>query len=639
MGTAKEHRCFACGTNWETGDRFCAECGESLGILQLALYLDTLPGREPQAPSFPSGSTPRSATPAEEQRLPGSPADYRAQLERAGIDASAIWIWDIGISLRIVNRLVVRDVFRLSDLLRLPAARQLAIRGLGPGSLDEAYGKVAALLAQGDETRERIRAWRGTPHDPMARIFGDDFVPHVESLGVECGTIALSSFPLPLRDRRMLKSRGFETLADFVPLTNLDVMRRVREPRPDLLDALWSACRSWLLVRSSPLPDVAARSPTTEDGAPPSSLKVHPDEAVEQSFTRMTNAVGSLQERPRLVLVQRFGLDVSEPRTLADIAHDVGVTRERVRQIEYKALQTLTRQRGAFVAARVGMEELCQELGLSWRNRDLAVALGKRYPRATWATAGHLRLLAAIFKEGAPDDKGIGGVEAAAVAVVSRTGPLTIEELSQRVTAMLEPTDLERFPSFDVAKRLETIGPVRRRNDGRYDLPSGSIDGVSDKRVRRLHAMVGVIERLGPSHFATIARELDDHLPSAYRLSERDVHAWLGRYDDVFVWAGRGRYGLTSHGVGIRADADASRAALPTGYRGKRRKGIGDEIAALLLEQGPLPLSEVTAHILTRFQVLPTSVLAAIQQDTARRFGFGDDRLVVLRAPEDRPAH
>jgi len=54
-------------------------------------------------------------------------------------------------------------------------------------------------------------------------------------------------------------------------------------------------------------------------------------------------ALALLRERERRIIVQRFGLDGGGRRTLAEIALQLGLTRERVRQLELAALRKLRR--------------------------------------------------------------------------------------------------------------------------------------------------------------------------------------------------------------------------------------------------------------------------------------------------------
>ena len=52
-------------------------------------------------------------------------------------------------------------------------------------------------------------------------------------------------------------------------------------------------------------------------------------------------ALGTLDDREQTVLVLRYGLDEKPPRTLSDVGEHLGITRERVRQIETRALGKL----------------------------------------------------------------------------------------------------------------------------------------------------------------------------------------------------------------------------------------------------------------------------------------------------------
>lgn len=71
-------------------------------------------------------------------------------------------------------------------------------------------------------------------------------------------------------------------------------------------------------------------------------------ELMRSSFARhVQNMVDGLDEKEREVLRMRFGLDGDEPRTLQEIGDALGVSRERIRQIESKAKEKLRRNREA----------------------------------------------------------------------------------------------------------------------------------------------------------------------------------------------------------------------------------------------------------------------------------------------------
>jgi RNA polymerase primary sigma factor len=70
-----------------------------------------------------------------------------------------------------------------------------------------------------------------------------------------------------------------------------------------------------------------------------------PDEEIEVSLRRqaLESILESLPKRERDVIVLRYGLNGSEPETLEAIGRKLGLTRERVRQIELETLRRLSR--------------------------------------------------------------------------------------------------------------------------------------------------------------------------------------------------------------------------------------------------------------------------------------------------------
>jgi len=111
-----------------------------------------------------------------------------------------------------------------------------------------------------------------------------------------------------------------------------------------LADALgWSLKRVKSVMAAMVETDSLDR-PVTDDGNTlasfiPGSHDTEGD-AVEREMNGEIHAlVGMLPERMQYIITRRFGFDGDRPRTLHDVGLELGITRERVRQLEAEALE------------------------------------------------------------------------------------------------------------------------------------------------------------------------------------------------------------------------------------------------------------------------------------------------------------
>jgi RNA polymerase primary sigma factor len=101
-------------------------------------------------------------------------------------------------------------------------------------------------------------------------------------------------------------------------------------------------------IRSIAQEPVSFQAPVGEDDGTLGDLiedadAVAPPDAAAQTlmFAELRDVLGSLGEREQHVLTMRFGLLDGTPRTLEEVGRELGVTRERIRQIENKTLAKL----------------------------------------------------------------------------------------------------------------------------------------------------------------------------------------------------------------------------------------------------------------------------------------------------------
>jgi RNA polymerase sigma factor (sigma-70 family) len=147
-----------------------------------------------------------------------------------------------------------------------------------------------------------------------------------------------------------------------LPVHMVDVVRTVREAELTLKEGLHRLPTvseiselsgldedKILIALSAPGDTVSLDRRVGEDGDAELGDFVS-DPSIEDPFASVTEtartqelakAIAMLDERERTVLVLRYGLDSNPSRTLSDVGDQLGVTRERVRQIETRALARL----------------------------------------------------------------------------------------------------------------------------------------------------------------------------------------------------------------------------------------------------------------------------------------------------------
>ncbi|HEY9713789.1 MAG TPA: sigma-70 family RNA polymerase sigma factor, partial [Chroococcales cyanobacterium] len=92
-------------------------------------------------------------------------------------------------------------------------------------------------------------------------------------------------------------------------------------------------------------------SDVIEDSSTP-----HPESSAEEWLLvkQVDNLLSTLNERERVVIKMRYGLIDDTPKSLEELSHIMGVSRERIRQIECRAMTKLRRD----VTARALLDTL-----------------------------------------------------------------------------------------------------------------------------------------------------------------------------------------------------------------------------------------------------------------------------------------
>lgn len=614
MALDDEIACPDCAGPALAADRYCPGCGYPLHAMA-------------------SSSQPETVGGDQAERLLG--ADFAERAALARVDIAAIWVTDLPVAQRVQRALMQAGCQILAEVAALPANATERMWSVGAKSVAELVDAANRVLVDGDRWSAVTRERAGGTDDPAAPALPRAARALAHQRLIDLSNVSLDQLDLSSRMLALAGGAGLRTLDDLRRMTNLQVRHRLGPFQTDASTVIAEATIRWadaVAGGASPIALVGAAADRSGEG---DGLESDAAEVLDPATAlhRIGVALAVLPERDRALLAHRFGLDGQPPLTLGEVGERLDLTRERVRQLEQRSLTQAQPLGSALAAARAAIDGFRRRLGLGWRDERLAKVLHRAAPGDP-DPAPLLRLVAATLPAGTAGEPGLGEFDEVVIAVLARSGPLPLADAAERVAAETDGADRARFPDLSVEDRLLLVGPGQVGDAG-YDLPPGPLDLPNDKRIRRLNALIGVLERGGPAHFRDIADGLSQRLPEEYRLDEGDVHAWLTRYSDRFVWVGKGRFALRSSNLGHRDDPALDEEEMgETGNR--RRRGVGDEIVTILRENGPMPLDDVVADVLERFQVAPSSVVVAVRHDRRRRFILDDEGWVALSDPDDR---
>lgn len=248
--------------------------------------------------------------------------------------------------------------------------------------------------------------------------------------------------------------------------------------------------------------------------------------------------ISDLSPRQKDVILERFGLNGGERKTLEAVGESFGVTRERVRQIQDGALSEIKNKTGNYPAVFQSLKKYFQQVG-DLRKED---AMLKELGEEKWQNQIYflLTLSNGFVRFGANRDfHPLWAAGAASLEKAQKTIFLLYQKLEEAKTP-LSLKELAKFASQNTSvleSYLEVSKKIQKNSEGVFglkDWPEINPRGVKDK------AYLLFKKTQEPLHFTKVANMIEGSLVQT-------VHNELIR-DPRFILVGRGMYALKEWG-------------------------------------------------------------------------------------------
>jgi len=510
----------------------------------------------------------------------GEPLDRLVQLRVA----------DLPISRHLFLALKSRGIGQLSELLQ---ARRLGqLKGLPAGQRQQleialqpylelwrrSLGRGTNRLGSADAAAES-----GGSGPSSESILGRELTEAEEEL---LRRLPVAELTLPVRAKGLVVTFGWNTALDLAAAP-LQAVRRQRNCGVRTIIGLQRA----VLGAIERLEEVEASAGNADIPAQPEAVRRFVGEIIE-----------SLPERRGFVLRERFGLWHGTRETLEDIGYALGVTRERVRQIENRALvelrQSKWKRRSLDVLKRLREDLLAgafspNRWGILTEEEVDAVFDSERHssseePQKLQAIA--LGFLSKVFwsDSDGDDDWFVKTAEGRVFAsdeiaeryrntearvrslLIARGRPLPLTEAVKelgRYEIKVTTEELERFCEVSNSIGLDWTDSVGLRRWRFFD--GRNVASIAQK---------ALMEFGKPTHFRYITERVNALAPDGRMWDEHAVTVAMLRYKETFVSLGRGMYALLNWGI---ARPPFIRDFLATAIQELGGKAHGDSLALI----------------------------------------------------------
>ncbi len=327
------------------------------------------------------------------------------------------------------------------------------------------------------------------------------------------------------------------------------------------------------------------------------------------------HALEALPPRETDVLVRRTGLRAAKPETLATIGAELGVTRERIRQIENQGRAKFAKELGKEPLA--GMLKLALEFIREQGGVIDADSFAERFlPESQHTDAGRRALALLLLESKAivetPATKAYGRLYAlsnthAAAAtglietlrqtLVEAKAPLALDALAAAAARTGDASDSGHLLSATmVASVLDFGNAFVETDDGRYGLATWR-----DINPKNIHdKTLFVLRKLRtPMHFDRITEEIKQAKFDAKPVTVQAVHNELINGKE-FILIGRGIYALAEWGYVSGTVSDVIRTVLQKA-------------------DGPLERERIVEEVLKQRRVSENTILINLQEKTKFR--------------------